>query len=144
MAKDQERSGSIFSNLQRRPPMKLRIKGNTIRLRLSPSEFDAFVRAGRVEEAVAFAGGRRLVYALEAVDGATGLTARLDDAGLTLSMPTAWVSAWANEDRVGYESVQPVGEGESLHLLVEKDFQCLHRRPDEEDAFPHPQAGPAA
>lgn len=123
--------------------MKLRIKGNSIRLRLTQTELDQFVEIGRVEETLHFPHGRRLRYALQAQPDADQLAARFGDDGITLVMPDAWVQPWGTTDRVGFEATQPLDDGEGLYLLVEKDFQCLHKRPDEEDAFPHPLADDA-
>ena len=53
-------------------------------------------------------------------------------------MPTAWAQTWTATDRVGYEGSQVLEQGALLELLVEKDFQSLHKRPDEADAFPYP------
>ena len=47
--------------------MKLRIKGNSMRLRVSPSEMKRLLSAGRIEEIALFsqAPGAKLTYALE-------------------------------------------------------------------------------
>ena len=120
--------------------MKLRIKGNSIRLRLTQTELDQLQTDGRVEETTAFGPGRRLVYALAAAEGLDALIATFDAGELVVSLPADWIDEWAASDRVGFEGTQPLSDGEALDLLVEKDFECLHKRPDEEDAFPHPLA----
>lgn len=120
--------------------MKLRIKGNTLRLRLTQTELDQLQSMGRVEEATGFGPGRRLIYALASSEGLDALLATFESSELTVTMPARWVEEWATTDRVGFEGTQPVGDGAMLELLIEKDFQCLHQRPDERDAFPHPLA----
>ncbi len=45
--------------------MKLRIRGNSVRLRLTRGEVEDFDREGRVEDAAQFGPGARLAYALE-------------------------------------------------------------------------------
>ncbi len=47
--------------------MKLRIKGNSLRLRVSPSEMERLLSAGRIEEIIHFAQepDAKLTYALE-------------------------------------------------------------------------------
>lgn len=123
--------------------MKLRIKGDSIRLRLTRDELSRFAGTNRVEEILHFPGGRRLHYALEASDDVDHLTARLANDVLTLMMPVSWLKTWSDTDRVGFEAVEPLESGGQLHLLVEKDFECLHKRPDDENAFPHPMANEA-
>jgi len=121
--------------------MKLRIKGDSIRMRLTQTEVDDFAEHGRVSDTLHFPSGRTLVYALEASPDAETMTALFVDNDLIIRLPKAWVAEWVDTDRVGYEGAQAVADGQYLSLLVEKDFQCLHKRPDEEDAFPHPLAG---
>ena len=120
--------------------MKLRIKDNSIRLRLTQSEVTQLRTEGRVEAVVRFGPGQELRYALEASPNVAELTAYYEDHALVVALPEAWVPDWVDTDRVGFDGLQQVGERDELMLLVEKDFECLHKRPDEEDAFPHPLA----
>ena len=45
---------------------------------------------------------------------------------------------WANSDRVSLVNKSENG----ISVLIEKDFQCLHKRPDEDESqnFPNPLA----
>lgn len=117
--------------------MKLRVRGDSLRLRLTRGEVEAFGRDGRVEEAVRFGAGVRLSYALERGDA---LSARLDGARVVVTVPADVAREWCDTDRVAIEGSQPVGDGASLRLLVEKDFACLKTRSGESDAdaFPNP------
>lgn len=119
--------------------MKLRIRGNSLRLRLSRSEVEAFDRDGRVEDSARFGPGARLVYALERVTGGA-LSATLRDGRVAVTVPSELADPWCRTDQVGLEAEQPTGDGETLRLLVEKDFTCLKTRSgeDESDAFPNP------
>jgi len=127
--------------------MKLRIRGNSLRLRLGPSEVARLATAGRIEEAVAFGPGQPLVYALEASGDATEPRASFADNVLLVRLPRAAVETWARTEQVGIAGEQPLGGDVSqgtLRLLVEKDFECLDRAPEEgEEAFPHPLRGSA-
>ena len=119
--------------------MKLRIRGNSVRLRLSRGEVEAFDRAGRVEDAVRFGPGSCLTYALERTTDAA-VAARLRGDGVVVLIPAALAETWCRTDQVGLEGEQPTGDGELLRILVEKDFTCLKTRSgeDESDAFPNP------
>lgn len=119
--------------------MKLRIQGDSIRLRLTQPEVAHFAADGYVEGTTHFGPGRTLTYALRSSDAAE-LSAEFGDDTLTVFAPRAWVAPWADSERVGFEGTQNAGGGCTLALLVEKDFECLHKRPDEEGAFPHPLA----
>jgi hypothetical protein len=123
--------------------MKLRVRGNSLRLRLTRGEVDALVREGRVEEHVAFAPdpAARLVYAVEARDVAV-VAAALAPGEITVVVPVALARTWASSDEVGISREQAVGAEGTLKLLIEKDFTCLVPREGEDgsDAFPHPKA----
>ena len=118
--------------------MKLRIQDSAIRLRLSPSEVAQLASTGRVASAAHFGAGCTLTYAVE-TEFHDGLRAEFRDGALTVFVPRAWVAPWTNSERVGFEAVQDVGSGRTLSLLVEKDFDCLHK-PSPGAAFPHPLA----
>jgi hypothetical protein len=121
--------------------MKLRIRGNSIRLRLTRGEVDVFIEKGLVEESVSF-GPTRLVYALRTAPAAAAppLAATLVGSRIELVANAEGARTWARGDDVGIEAEQNVGEGPALRLLVEKDFACLKDRPGEpdDDAFPNP------
>lgn len=121
--------------------MKLRIRGDSIRIRVSQSEVGRILEAGVCEDRVRFAGGAALTYRVEVVpDGR--LEARLAGSVLTLCVPRALVDGWAEPAEVSIAGSQPLAGGDSLALLLEKDFACLAPRAgeDESDLFPNPEA----
>ena len=122
--------------------MKLRIRGNSLRLRLSRREVTELAEQGRVEDAIAFGAGpaSRLVYALAVSDEAPAAFAHLEGGRIQVTLPTASAREWTSSDRVGIEAEQPNGDGSVLRILVEKDFECLVTRPgeDDRDAYPNP------
>lgn len=122
--------------------MKLRIRGNTLRFRLTQGEVDALAASGRVEDGTTFGPGAKLVYALALRAGIPAPVARLEGARIEVGLPEEAARAWASSDQVGIEAEQAIEGGGTLRLLVEKDFACLKPRTgeDDEDAFPHPEA----
>jgi hypothetical protein len=125
--------------------MKIRMRGNSVRVRLTRGEVARLAAEGRVEEATEFGPGPggRLVYSLESSDEARGLGARFSEGRIRLTVPADAAERWAASDEVSLESEQQLGVGPSLRILVEKDFACLTKRAGEEDAdtYPHPQEG---
>ncbi|MFN3560738.1 MAG: DUF7009 family protein [Chloroherpetonaceae bacterium] len=119
--------------------MKLRIKGNTLRLRLSKSEVAKIGSEGYVEDAIHFAGNTRMTYAMKVSD-VPSLSATMENCTITVYLPKALANTWVETEQVGFEAHQPLDNGESLYILVEKDFQCLAPRPneDESDNYAHP------
>ena len=124
--------------------MKLRIKGNSIRLRLSQREVSDFARNARVEDSISF-GNRKLTYALIKLNQAKEILASFENDRIEIGVPAAIADEWTQSEQVGFDAGQKLSGGETLKILVEKDFACLTAREgeDESDAFPHPQAGQA-
>lgn len=121
--------------------MKLRIRGNSLRLRLSQGEVQALEQQGGVEDAIAFPGGKRLIYKLRSDTRISEISAAYIDNLIEIRIPLQQVVQWSESDRVGLSAILPIASGE-LRVAVEKDFACLTRREgeDESDNFPHPQA----
>lgn len=119
--------------------MKLRLRGNSVRLRLTQREVRDVLERGRVEDRTGF-GEATLSYALE-VAPVAALEASFERGTVLVRVPKAEAHAWVTDaERVSLEREQPIGGGERLRVLVEKDFQCLKTRSgeDESDAFPNP------
>ncbi|WP_337176601.1 hypothetical protein [Paludisphaera sp.] len=125
--------------------MKLRLKGNSIRLRLDREDLAKLAGSGRVEDALRFGpgDGSAFIYAVEAGDAPRGApSASYRDGKLTVSLNRRDVAEWAGGDRVGYEHVQQTDAG-PVRILIEKDFACLDRpagHDDDANAFPNPSA----
>lgn len=120
--------------------MKLRIKADSLRFRIGPSEVQRFVASGRIEETIEFAPGARLTYALEHSKTAPciALSQRPDE--IILSVPTRVAQAWAMGEDVGIYGTVLNGSG-SLELAVEKDFACLDAsHAANRDTYPNPKA----
>lgn len=120
--------------------MKIRIKDNTLRLRLMQGEVQQLRHQGEVSAQTTFAERQLFSYHLRTDDTLAAPEAHLQGSRITVSLPTAQAHRWADTDQVGISHLQPNGTPEGLRLLIEKDFKCLTDRPheDETDAFPHP------
>lgn len=120
--------------------MKLRFHGNTLRLRLSQSDVARLVETGRVEEQVTFGAGQRLEYAIETgvveAGEAGEMRASFEDGRIRVTLESPAAKRWIEGSEAGIE-----GKTGPLHILVEKDFQCLHGDAEQDaDAFPNPLA----
>jgi len=123
--------------------MKLRINGNSLRLRVSRSEVHLFIDTGQIEEAVHFSLNResRLTYVLKHEEQSQEISVRYQPQEITVVLSSGSVRRWANSiEEVGIYGRVPVCGGE-LILLVEKDFACLDGTDAENrDTFPNPQS----
>ena len=120
--------------------MKMRVRGNSIRLRLTQSEVVEFSETGSVEDAIEFGGGNKLIYALCSKPEAETVKAEYEDNRIVITVPQTQARRWVDSNDVGIKIEQDIGGGNVLRLLIEKDFACLEPREGEEDAdaFPHP------
>ena len=121
--------------------MKIRAQGNSVRLRLTQSELEKFRTAKVVNESIPFPDGQQLKYQLVWDNGNT-FTAEFNGQIVSVNIPAPQAREWIKTDREGIEQRLLLPNGDHLKVLIEKDFQCLHRRPgeDESDAFPNPEA----
>ena len=123
--------------------MKLRIQGNSLRLRLSQSEVSQFSKTGFVEDSLQLGPGANFAYTLESSSSIPALHASYQNGWFRIQVPAAEGTEWFTTDRVSIAGKQPLANGKTLSILVEKDFQCLHgdvaRDPD---AFPNPLEEP--
>lgn len=120
--------------------MKIRMRGNSIRLRLTQSEVAEFGEKGSIEEGIDFGGGRKLIYAVRTKSGAETTSAEFKENRIVITIPEETARQWAGSNEVGINAGQDIGNGGILRLLIEKDFACLQPREGEDDAdtFPHP------
>lgn len=123
--------------------MKLRIRDNSVRMRLMRGEVDTLRESGVVSATTAFPGGRDLEYRVESSPAYVHPGAFLSDSTISIRLPEAMVLAWATTGQVSMVGEQTLDDGTRLKVLVEKDFACLAPREgeDESDMFPHPKAG---
>jgi hypothetical protein len=126
--------------------MKLRIKGNSIRLRVSRSELARLQAGGRIEETIHFtaAPGATLTYALESAIKASPVTVRYESREVTVILSEERARIWAAQSEVGVYTTLDMGSAGSLEVVVEKDFACIDRsNEDNSDTFANPLAGAA-
>ena len=97
---------------------------------------------GVVSARTTFPGGRYLHYAVESSPANIRPQAFLSESTLTVRLPETSVLAWSGSEQVSIQAEQPLDDGGSLSVLVEKDFACLAPREgeDESDMYPHPQS----
>lgn len=117
--------------------MKIRIKGNSVRFRLTKPEVEKFDKEGYIEERTEF-GASVLVYAIQKSDEAN-VTASFENGKVTLLVPNAIAEEWTETEQVGFDRNMVLGENRELYLLVEKDFKCLDETSeDQSDNYDNP------
>ncbi|MFN0033906.1 MAG: DUF7009 family protein [Saprospiraceae bacterium] len=123
--------------------MKIRIKGNSLRYRLTQTEVKTLGDTGYLSESTRFGPDEEqvFVYSLEAKEGIAGLQATFNGTKINLFIPAESAKTWYAEARVGFENEQETAPGILLHLLLEKDFACLdNTEEDQSDNYANPNA----
>ena len=123
--------------------MKLRLRGNSIRLRLKRGEVGRLAAGKTLVEETQLPGST-LSYSLCLSDN-DDMLASFDNGSIAISMPKEIIPEWADTDLVSLYSVITLPDDSQLVVLVEKDFSCLepgHHRDcdDDADTYPHPSA----
>src|SRR4051812_5004513 len=118
--------------------MKIRIKGNSIRLRLSKTDVERLDQTGYLEEQTSFP-ENKFIYALKSSDIGKELSATFEGNKITVTIPKALIYNWPVNDTVGFDSRIKITETDSLYLLVEKDFICIDETTeDQSDNYENP------
>lgn len=119
--------------------MKLRIKGNTLRLRLTKSEVDYFSENLLIEEQINFT-GNKLTYALKASDQES-ISSSFEKNRITVFIPVELAKDWTTSNMVGCSGEMSLEGDKKLYILVEKDFKCLDEvAEDQSDNYENPHA----
>lgn len=119
--------------------MKIRIKGNSVRLRLTKTEVDTFSKTGSCTETIQF-GDSTLTYQLRSKTGIKELEADFTNDTITVYISAEAQQTWADSNRVGYHNKADWSDDGQLSILVEKDFTCLDETvEDQSDNYPNPR-----
>jgi len=120
--------------------VKLRIKGNSLRLRVTPSEVKELLGSGGIRERIQFTANPSDGFAYEVISSSEGTaTVTYQSEKVTVSVPEDQLKRWARSDDVGVYADVALGDDLTLSVAIEKDFACLDRSDAEnEDTFPNP------
>lgn len=119
--------------------MKLRIKGNSLRIRLSKTEVSLLSSGTTLEDSTSF-GPSRFVYLVQPVEKGDTLSASYEEGVITLYVPQSLLQDWPHNQVVGFDARMPVSDSAELYLLLEKDFKCLDTEvaEDQSDFYENP------
>ena len=105
--------------------MKLRIRGNSVRLQLSKTELAKLAEKGKVEDTIRFSSEQSLRYGIE-VRPTGAVTAAYADGELLVALPRARLELWLRPGEISVEGSQPVGGGKVLQIVLETDEGPAH------------------
>ena len=121
--------------------MKLRIKGDSLRLRFDQNELQSLKETGKITSKISFGPSNELIYVLGAGES-DQLEVSFNDNVVSVYLPPNEVQQLIETDLVSVKREVQVGDSKILQVLVEKDFHCLTEREgeDESKSFPNPLA----
>ncbi|MBO9617696.1 MAG: hypothetical protein J7539_01565 [Niabella sp.] len=112
--------------------MKIRIKDNSVRFRLTKSEVADLGQHGFVKSFTQFTNGL-FIYTIESTDD-NEMSAALVENQIVLKLPKPMIEELVNTEKIGFE-----GRAGVVDLLVEKDFVCIdNTTEDQSDNYPNP------
>lgn len=118
--------------------MKIRIRGNSVRYRLDKLEVARFAETGELVETTQLVGGV-FTYVLRSSSQVETLSANWQDNSIVFLMPENIAKQWVETEEVGFQHKLPLENGESLFLLIEKDFVCIDNTfEDQSNNYPNP------
>lgn len=119
--------------------MKIRIKDNSVRFRLTQTEVQKLSEKGSVKAYTDF-GESRFSYKVLLKEDKGNLEASFSNGEVVLAVPQKWGTKWHKNDVVGLDHTQKLANGQELYLLLEKDFTCLdNTMEDQSDNYPNPK-----
>jgi len=126
--------------------MKLRLKGNSLRLRVTRSELATLQAGKRIQENSLFPADppARLGYVLGVDSHNQPVHVVFASQQIVVSLSQDQLANWSGEHQVGIYASLPVAEGTVLEVAIEKDFACLDLSDENDtDTFANPMAGKA-
>ena len=116
--------------------MKIRILGNSLRLRLKKSELAIFAEDGKISDKIVF-GDNELIYSLK-FSNKKAIHSCFIANEIVISIPKEVAVNWIESDLISLQNeiVTPT-------LLIEKDFKCTsdscnEKESKQNDSFPNP------
>ncbi|TVZ16598.1 DUF7009 family protein [Maribacter sp. MAR_2009_72] len=119
--------------------MKIRIKGNSVRFRLTQSEVRTLSEHGEIYDSTNF-GETEFKYGVVLDNKIHNLHTSFNNNCIVLKMPSSIGKEWYSNDIITFDHTVETTKNQSLYLLLEKDFTCLDNTiEDQSDNYPNPK-----
>lgn len=100
------------------------------------SDLERLHKAGGVEESMSFGPGSVLSFGIFIDRKINSVIGSFEQNKVRIDLPLAMAQHWIQSNEVGIEVQQALTDGDSLHILLEKDFPCGDREgEDKADTF---------
>ena len=119
--------------------MKIRIRGNSVRFRLTKNEVAQLCQEKFITDETNFS-NLDFSYAVKVSD-AKNLEVNFSNNQILLQIPEKLIQGWDTNTKVGFSHSVPTSNNKFIDLLLEKDFTCLEDRgEDESNNYPNPKS----
>lgn len=104
--------------------MKLRIQGNSVRLRLAPEDIKRFAEHGMIEDSIRFGttDDSVLSFELKATEVGDRFHASYHSNRIIIDVPQELAGHWIDTEQVGISGSIHLPDGVELTILIEKDL----------------------
>ncbi|NOT36121.1 MAG: hypothetical protein HOP11_01950 [Saprospiraceae bacterium] len=123
--------------------MKIRITGQSLRMRLNKQDIEQLHKNKSLCQSSSFGSLTTIQFQYELkIHSNPDITTDFSNNKLQVSIPDSIAANWLNTEQVGISATIKNSDNTELYVLIEKDFQCLVPRPqeNEENNFPNPLA----
>lgn len=106
--------------------MKLRIQGNTLRLRLDREDLKRFAEHGMIEDSIRFGttDDTVLSFELKATEVGDRFHVSFHSNRIIIDVPQEIAGHWIDTDQVGIGGSIPLPDRDELMISIEKDLFC--------------------
>ena len=118
--------------------MKLRLRGNSLRLRLNQNDVASLASGRTLTETLTFPGDAKLLYTLRTAESSLDASAQLLASTIAVTLPEEKTRRWAAGDDIGIYFELPTAD-RVLKIAVEKDLECVDAPAEERDPFEYPR-----
>lgn len=121
--------------------MKIRIKDNSIRLRLTKTDVANLKKIGLIECQTVITANDVFRYKLKVDNSSEIFSASFDMATITVHIPLHQATILTETDEITVKGWQENSEENKLFILIEKDLQCLDpTHEDQSDMYHNPNS----
>lgn len=121
--------------------MKIRIKDNSIRLRLTKTDVDDLRSKKIIHSETVISSSELFKYSLDVSSEIKNISARFKNGKITVSITAEMAHILTETNEITVKGEQENGADEKLFLLIEKDMQCLDESAeDQSDMYENPNS----
>ncbi len=121
--------------------MKIRIKDNSIRLRLTKTDVDDLRNKKSIDSKTVISFSEIFQYRLEVSSEVKNISGQFKNGKITVSISSKMAEILTETNEITVKGEQENGEKEKLFLLIEKDLQCLDETvEDQSDMYENPNS----